>query len=196
MGRPPAARVAGLGESLSAGIRIPPEKTCCGRRNYYRNAAAFLLDDPAQNPEVAALYPPRSTHSLPTQCVRPPKPRQCPFRIRTTNCRLYVPRGMIRCAPAEHSYTSGYDSTAKRATSVAVADAAPRLQRCGRDGPGQGGLCPCRAGDAPGRGSGDHHVVDYALTRREIEPGGSRFGEDLEAICSSVPRTFEHRLAR
>jgi hypothetical protein len=24
--------------------------------NYYRNAAAFVLDDPADNPEVAALY--------------------------------------------------------------------------------------------------------------------------------------------
>jgi hypothetical protein len=48
-----AARVAELGEqSLAAGHRSPRGKTSCGRRTYYRNASALVLD----NPEVAALY--------------------------------------------------------------------------------------------------------------------------------------------
>jgi hypothetical protein len=41
---------------LPPGTGSPPEKTCCGRRTTYRTAADFLLDNPADNPEVAALY--------------------------------------------------------------------------------------------------------------------------------------------
>jgi Transposase len=41
---------------LPPGAGSPPEKTCCGRRTTYRSAADFLLDNPADNPEVAALY--------------------------------------------------------------------------------------------------------------------------------------------
>ena len=56
-GRPPPARVAELGErSLAAGHRVTARENLLRASNYYRNAAAFVLDNPADNPEVAALY--------------------------------------------------------------------------------------------------------------------------------------------
>src|ERR1700692_2846475 len=52
-----AARVAELGEcSLAAGHRVTARENLLRASNYYRNAAAFVLDNPADNPEVAELY--------------------------------------------------------------------------------------------------------------------------------------------
>jgi hypothetical protein len=52
-----AARVAELGErSLACGHRISARENQLRASNYYRTAADFLLDNPAENPEFAALY--------------------------------------------------------------------------------------------------------------------------------------------
>jgi hypothetical protein len=52
-----AGRVAELGErSLAAGHRVTARDSLLRASNYYRNAAAFVLDNPADDPEVAALY--------------------------------------------------------------------------------------------------------------------------------------------
>ena len=52
-----AARVAELGErSLAAGHKVTARENLLRASNYYRNAAAFVLDNPAEDPEVAALY--------------------------------------------------------------------------------------------------------------------------------------------
>src|SRR5882757_929225 len=52
-----AARVAELGErSLASGHRISARENLLRASNYYRTATDFLLDNPADNPEVAALY--------------------------------------------------------------------------------------------------------------------------------------------
>lgn len=52
-----AGRVAELGErSLAAGHRVTARDSLLRASNYYRNAAAFVLDNPADHPEVAALY--------------------------------------------------------------------------------------------------------------------------------------------
>jgi len=50
-----ADRVAELGErSLAAGHRVTARENLLRASNYYRNAAAFVLDNPADNPEVAS----------------------------------------------------------------------------------------------------------------------------------------------
>jgi hypothetical protein len=52
-----AGRVAELGErALAAGHRVPARENLLRASNYHRNAAAFVLDNPADNLEVAALY--------------------------------------------------------------------------------------------------------------------------------------------
>ena len=69
-----AARVAELGEqSLAAGHRITARENLLRASNYYRNAAAFVLDNPADRPRSrGAVRSPNRHLRRRERPVRPP----------------------------------------------------------------------------------------------------------------------------
>ena len=195
-----AARVAGLGErSLSAGHRITARENLLRASNYYRNAAAFLLDDPANNPEVAALYTAQiDTFAAATALFdHPAEAVSIPYQDTTLPGYLFlvdnsgVPRPTI-------IYTSGYDSTCQECYFVlAVAALRRGYNVLAFDGPGQGGALHLqKLVMRPDWEAVLTPVVDYALTRREIEPGRiAGFGYSLGGYLLARAAAFEHRLA-
>ena len=99
-----AARVAELGEqSLAAGHRITARENLLRASNYYRNAAAFVLDNPADNPEVAALYAAQIDTFAAASALfdHPAEAVSIPYREHHA-AGLSVPRRRHRCAPAHH----------------------------------------------------------------------------------------------
>ena len=195
-----AARVAGLGErSLGAGHRITARENLLRASNYYRNAAAFLLDDPANNPEVAALYTAQiDTFAAATALLdHPAEAVSIPYQDTTLPGYLFlvdnsgVPRPTI-------IYTSGYDSTCQECYFVlAVAALRRGYHVLAFDGPGQGGALHLqKLVMRPDWEAVITPVVDYALTRREIEPGRiAGFGYSLGGYLLARAAAFEHRLA-
>src|SRR5258705_8755969 len=169
-----AARVAELGErSLAAGHRITARENLLRASNYYRNAAAFLLDDPANNPEVAALYTAQiDTFAAATVLFdHPAEAVAIPYQDTTLPGYLFlvddsgVPRPTI-------IYTSGYDSTSQECYFVlAVAAMRRGYNVLAFDGPGQGGALHLQKLVMRPDWEAVIARVDYALTRPEIEPG-------------------------
>src|SRR5882757_5950965 len=169
-----AARVAELGErSLAAGHRISARENLLRASNYYRTAADFLLDNPAENPEVAALYAGQvdTFASAAALLDHPAEAVSIPYQDTTLPGYLFlvddtgVPRPTI-------IYTSGYDSTSEEGYFVlAVAAMRRGYNVLAFDGPGQGGALHLqKLAMRPDWEAVLIPVVDYALTRREIEP--------------------------
>ncbi len=195
-----AARVAELGErSLSAGHRITARENLLRASNYYRNAAAFLLDDPANNPEVAELYAAQiSTFAGATALFdHPAEAVSIPYEHTTLPGYLFlvddsgVPRPTI-------IYTSGYDSTCQECYFVlAVAAMRRGYNVLAFDGPGQGGALHLQKRVMrPDWEAVITPVVDYALTRPEIDPRRiAGFGYSLGGYLLARAAAFEHRLA-
>jgi alpha/beta hydrolase family protein len=198
--RATAARVAELGErSLAAGHRISARDNLLRASNYYRNAAAFLLDNPADNPEVAALYTGQvDTFAAATALLdHPAEAVAIPYQDTTLPGYLFlvddsgVPRPTI-------IYTSGYDSTSQECYFVlAVAAMRRGYNVLAFDGPGQGGALHLqKLVMRPDWEAVITRVVDYALTRPEIEPGRiAGFGYSLGGYLLARAAAFEHRLA-
>jgi alpha-beta hydrolase superfamily lysophospholipase len=195
-----AERVAALGErSRAAGHRITARENLLRASNYYRNAAAFLLDDPADNPEVAAMYAGQVDSFAAATALfdHPAESVSIPYQETTLPGYLFlvddsgVPRPTI-------IYTSGYDSTSQECYFVlAVAAMRRGYNVLAFDGPGQGGaLHEQKLVMRPDWEAVITPVVDYALTRREIEHGRiAGFGYSLGGYLLARAAAFEHRLA-
>jgi hypothetical protein len=111
-----AGRVAELGErSLAAGHRISARENLLRASNYYRTAADFLLDNPADNPDLAALHAGQvDTFAAAAALLdHPAEAVSIPYQDTTLHGYLFlvddsgVPRPTI-------IYTSGYDSTSRQ----------------------------------------------------------------------------------
>src|SRR5882757_10310175 len=195
-----AARVAELGErSLGCGHRISARENLLRASNYYRTAADFLLDNPAENPEVAALYAGQvDTFAAATALFdHPAEEVSIPYQDTTLPGYLFlvddsgVPRPTI-------IYTSGYDSTCQECYFVlAVAALRRGYNVLAFDGPGQGGALHLqKLAMRPDWEAVITPVVDYALTRPEIEPCRiAGFGYSLGGYLLARAAAFEHRLA-
>jgi len=195
-----AERVAALGErSLAAGHRITARENMLRASNYYRNAAAFLLDNPADNPEVAALYDGQTDTFAAAAALfdHPAEVVSIPYQDTTLPGYLFLvddsgaPRPTI-------IYTSGYDSTSQECYFVlAVAALRRGYNVLAFDGPGQGGALHLqKLAMRPDWEAVITPVVDYALTRREIEPSKiAGFGYSLGGYLLARAAAFEHRLA-
>jgi hypothetical protein len=195
-----ATRVAELGErSLAAGHRISARENLLRASNYYRTAAAFLLDDPANNPEVAAPYAGQvDTFAAATTLFdHPVEAVAIPYQNGALPGHLFlvddsgVPRPTI-------IYTSGYDSTSQECYFVlAVAAMRRGYNVLAFDGPGQGGALHLqKLAMRPDWEAVITPVVDYALTRPEIEPRKiAGFGYSLGGYLLARAAAFEHRLA-
>jgi alpha-beta hydrolase superfamily lysophospholipase len=195
-----AARVAELGErSLAAGHRVTARDNLLRASNYYRNAAAFLLDNPAEDPEVAALYASQvDTFAAATALFdHPAEAVSIPYQETTLPGYLFLvddsgaPRPTI-------IYTSGYDSTIQECYFVLAAAALRRgYNVLAFDGPGQGGALHLqKLVMRPDWEAVITPVLDYALTRPEIEPSRiAGFGYSLGGYLLARAAAFEHRLA-
>ncbi|MDT5281771.1 MAG: hypothetical protein QOJ20_2966 [Mycobacterium sp.] len=195
-----ARRVAELGErSLAAGHPVTARENLLRASNYYRTAAAFLLDNPADEPEVAALYAGQiDTFAAATALFdHPAEAVSIPYQDTTLPGYLFlvddsgVPRPTI-------IYTSGYDSTSQECYFVlAVAAMRRGYNVLAFDGPGQGGALHLqKLVMRPDWEAVITPVVDYALARREIEPSTiAAFGYSLGGYLLARAAAFEHRLA-
>jgi hypothetical protein len=195
-----ADRVAELGErSLAAGHRVTARENLLRASNYYRNAAAFVLDNPADDPEVAALYAAQiDTFAAATALFdHPAEAVRIPYQDTTLPGYLFLvddsgtPRPTLIC-------TSGYDSTSQECYFVlAVAALRRGYNVLAFDGPGQGGALHLRKlVMRPDWEAVITPVVDFALTRPEIQPGRiAGFGYSLGGYLLARAAAFEHRLA-
>ena len=194
-----AARVAELGErSLAAGHRVTARENLLRASNYYRNAAAFVLDNPADNPEVAALYAAQiDTFAAASALLdHPAEAVSIPYQDTTLPGYLFLmddsgaPRPTI-------IYTSGYDSTSQECYFVlAVAALRRGYNVLAFDGPGQGGALHLqKLVMRPDWEAVITPVVDYTLTRPEIDPDRiAGFGYSLGGYLLARAAAFEHRL--
>jgi alpha-beta hydrolase superfamily lysophospholipase len=194
-----AARVVELGErSLAAGHRVSARENLLRASNYYRTAADFLLDNPADNPEVAALYAGQvdTFASAAGLLDHPAEVVSIPYQDTTLPGYLFLvddsgaPRPTI-------IYTSGYDSTSQEGYFVlAVAAMRRGYNVLAFDGPGQGGALHLqKLAMRPDWEAVFTPVVDYGLTRREIEPSRiAGFGYSLGGYLLARAAAFEHRL--
>jgi alpha-beta hydrolase superfamily lysophospholipase len=195
-----AARVAELGEqSLAGGHRISARENLLRASNYYRTAADFLLDDPADNPEVAVLYAGQvDTFAAATALFdHPAEAVAIPYQGTTLPGYVFLvddsgaPRPTI-------IYTSGYDSTSQEGYYVlAVAAMRRGYNVLAFDGPGQGGALHLqKLTMRPDWEAVITPVIDYALTRPEIDPSRiAGFGYSLGGYLLARAAAFEHRLA-
>jgi dienelactone hydrolase len=195
-----AARVAELGErSLDAGHQVTARENLLRASNYDRNAAAFALDNPAEDPEVAALYAAQiDTFAAATALFdHPAEAVSIPYQDTALPGYLFLvddsgaPRPTI-------TYTSGYDSTSQECYFVlAVATMRRGYNVLAFDGPGQGGALHLqKLVMRPDWEAVITPVVNYALTRPEIEPNRiAGFGYSLGGYLLARAAAFEHRLA-
>jgi alpha-beta hydrolase superfamily lysophospholipase len=195
-----ARRVAELGErSLAAGHRITARENLLRASNYYRNAAAFLLDNPADDPEVARLYAGQIDSFAAAAALfdHPAEAVSIPYEDTTLPGYLFLVdnSGMPRPTII---YTSGYDSTIQECYFVlAVAAMRRGYNVLAFDGPGQGGALHLqKLLMRPDWEAVITPVVDYALTRREVDPRNiAAFGYSLGGYLLARAAAFEHRLA-
>jgi dienelactone hydrolase len=195
-----ADRVAELGErSLAAGHRVTARENLLRASNYYRNAAAFVLDNPDDDPEVAALYTAQIDSFAAATALfdHPAEAVSIPYQDTTLPGYLFlvddlgVPRPTI-------IYTSGYDSTSQECYFVlAVAALRRGYNVLAFDGPGQGGALHLqKLVMRPDWEAVITPVVDFALTRPEIQPGRiAGFGYSLGGYLLARAAAFEHRLS-
>src|SRR6476659_8295499 len=163
-----AARVAELGErSLAAGHRVTARENLLRASNYCRNAAAFGFDNPA------ALYAaPIDTFAAASALFdHPAGAVTIPYQDTTLPGYLFLVDNSGAPRPTL-IYTSGYDSTSQECYFVlAVAAMRRGYNVLAFDGPGQGGALHLqKLVMRPDWEAVISPVVDYALTRTEIDP--------------------------
>ncbi|RCH64496.1 alpha/beta hydrolase [Streptomyces sp. SDr-06] len=195
-----AERVAAIGErSLAAGHRGSAREALLRASNYYRTAEFYLREAPATDPEVAFL----STASRRTFAVAvslfdsPVETVAIPYEDTTLPGYLFLVDDSGTPRPTV-VYTNGYDSTAEESYFVIAAAALRRgYNVLAFDGPGQGAVlreqklvfrADWEAVSTP--------VVDYALTRPEIDPARiTLFGYSLGGYMVARAAAYDHRVA-
>ena len=195
-----AQRVAHIGEqALASGHRVSAREALLRASNYYRTAAAFLLEKPATDPEMALLSArQRDTFAAAAALFDTPvQAVSIPYEGTTLPAYLFLVDDSGAARPTV-VYNSGYDSTREEAYFVIAAAAMRRgYNVLAFDGPGQGEtlreqrLVMRRDWEAV-----ITPVVDFALTRREIAADGIvLFGYSLGGYLVARAAAFEHRVA-
>jgi pimeloyl-ACP methyl ester carboxylesterase len=195
-----AQRVAEIGErALASGHHVSAREALLRASNYYRTAAAFLLEKPATDPEMTLLSAGQhdtfaaaaALFDTPVQAV------SIPYEDTTLPAYLFL----VDDSAAAHPtiiYNSGYDST-REESYFAIAAAALRrgYNVLAFDGPGQGAaLRDQKLVMRPDWEAVITPVVDYALTRGEIAAEEIiLFGYSLGGYLVARAAAFEHRVA-
>src|SRR5712692_8590812 len=195
-----AQRVAKIGEqALASGHRVSAREALLRASNYYRTAAAFLLEKPATDPEMSLLSAGQHDTFAAAAALfdNPVETVLIPYEDTTLPAYLFLvdDSGVARPTIV---YNSGYDSTREESYYVIAAAALRRgYNVLAFDGPGQGAaLREQKLTMRPDWEAVITPVVDYALTRREIAPDKIvLFGYSLGGYLVARAAAFEHRVA-
>ena len=195
-----AERVQAIGEqALAAGHRVSAREALLRASNYYRAAEFYLRASPAADPEVTALSArSRDTFAAAASLLDTPvETVSIPYEGTTLPGYLFLADDSGTPRPAV-IYVNGYDSTAEESW-FAVAAAALRrgYNVLAFDGPGQGAaLREQKLVFRPDWEAVITPVIDYALTRPEIDPGKiTLFGYSLGGYLVARAAAFDHRVA-
>ncbi|WP_412543639.1 alpha/beta fold hydrolase [Longispora sp. K20-0274] len=198
--RATAARVHALAdEALAGGHRVSAREALLRASNYYRTAEFYLRDDPFSDPrakELSALS--RDTFATAAGLFDTPvRAVAVPYGDTTLPGFLFLVDDSGAPRPTV-VFTSGFDSTLEEAWFAVGAAAVRRGYNClAYDGPGQG------AALREQRLTFRHDweavltpVVDYALTRPEIDPDRiAVMGYSLGGFLVARAAAFEPRIA-
>jgi len=195
-----AERVEALGrESLGAGHQVSAREALLRASNYYRTADFYRREDPWNDPEVAELSH-RSRETFLT-AIRlfdfTVVEVAIPYDGTTLPGYLYLVDDSDAPRPTV-VYNSGYDSTLEESYfAIAAAALARGYNVLAFDGPGQGGaLRKQRLVFRPDWEAVVTPVVDFALTRPEIDPTRiAIFGYSLGGYLVARAAAFDDRIA-
>lgn len=195
-----ASRVEQLGRhSLAAGHPVSAREALLRASNYYRTAEFYRRDDPWHDPEVAELSQ-RSRETFRDAMALFGfgfEAIAIPYENTTLPGYLYLVDGSGHPRPTV-VYNSGYDSTLEESYfAVAAAALARGYNVLAFDGPGQGAAL--RAQRLTFRADWEAvitPVLDYALTRQEVEPTQiALFGYSLGGYLVARAAAFDQRVA-
>ncbi|MFJ4183744.1 alpha/beta hydrolase family protein [Kitasatospora sp. NPDC089509] len=195
-----AQRVHAIGtDALTAGHRVSAREALLRASNYYRTAEFYRRDDPANDPEAKALSAAsRETFATAAGLLDTPvEAVRIPYQDTTLPGYLFLvdDSGLPRPTLV---FTSGFDSTLEEAWFVVGAAALRRgYNVLAYDGPGQGAaLREQGLFFRPDWEAVVTPVVDYALTRPEIDPDRiALLGYSLGGYLTARAAAHEHRLA-
>jgi len=195
-----AQRVAKIGEqALAAGHRVSAREALLRASNYYRTAAAFLLEQPATDPEMTLLS--AGQHDTFAAAARlfdtPVQAMSIPYEDTALPAYVFLVDDSDAARPTI-IYNSGYDSTREESYFVIAAAALRRgYNVLAFDGPGQGAaLREQKLVMRPDWEAVITPVVDYALSRREIAADQiAVLGYSLGGYLVARAAAFEHRIA-
>jgi pimeloyl-ACP methyl ester carboxylesterase len=205
-----AQRAEALGrESLQAGHEVSAREALLRASNYYRTAEFYRRDDPFNDPEVAELS--HRSHDTFLTAIRlfdfTTVEIAIPYQDTTLPGYLYLvdDSGAARGERSDGGtarptviYNSGYDSTLEESYfAIAAAALARGYNVLAFDGPGQGGaLREQRLVFRPDWEAVVTPVIDFALTRPEIDPGRiALFGYSLGGYLVARAAAFDDRIA-
>jgi pimeloyl-ACP methyl ester carboxylesterase len=195
-----AQRVAKIGEqALASGHRDSAREALLRASNYYRTAAAFLLEEPATDPEMKLLSAGQHDTFAAASALfdTPVEAVSISYEDTTLPAYLFLGDDSGAARPTI-VYNSGYDST-REESYFAIGAAALRrgYNVLAFDGPGQGAVL--RDQEIVMRPDWEaviSPVVDYALTRSEIAAEEVvLFGYSLGGYLVARAAAFEHRVA-
>jgi pimeloyl-ACP methyl ester carboxylesterase len=195
-----AQRVEALGrESLEAGHTVSAREALLRASNYYRTAEFYRRDDPWNDPEVTDLS--RRSHDTFLTAMGlfdfTAEKVAIPYEDTTLPGVLYLVDDSGAPRPTV-VYNSGYDSTLEESYfAIAAAALARGYNVLAFDGPGQGAAVrELRMVFRPDWEAVVTPVIDFALTRPEIEPGRiALFGYSLGGFLVARAAAFDHRIA-
>ena len=191
-----AARVERTGRgALGAGHRVSAREALLRASNYYRTAGFYRREDPANDAESARLArASRQAFADAAALLEPPaRAVRLPYEGTTLPGYLFLVDASGTPRPTV-IFHGGYDSTLEEAYPALAAGA---LGRGYNDGPGQGSVLR----DQGLRFRPDWEavvtpVVDFALTRPEVDPGRlALIGMSLGGYLAARAAAFEHRIA-
>ncbi|MFE0464640.1 alpha/beta fold hydrolase [Kitasatospora sp. NPDC058965] len=198
--RATADRVHAIGRrALDAGDRVGAREALLRASNYYRTAEFYRREDPAHDPEATLLSElSRQAFAAAVPLMdRPVEAVEIPYEGTTLPGYLFLVDDSPTPRPTV-VFTSGFDSTLEESYFVIAAAALRRgYHVLAFDGPGQGAALRLqKLVFRPDWESVVTPVVDYALTRPQIDPDrlvllGYSFGGYLAARAAA----HEHRVA-
>ena len=195
-----AERVHAIGsEALAAGHRVSAREALLRASNYYRTAEFFLREHPAADPEVRLLSArSRETFAQAASLLdNPVVPISIPYEGTTLPGYLFLVDDSGTARPTV-IYNNGYDSTLEEAYFAVGAAALSRgYNVLAFDGPGQGAALRNQGlVFRPDWEKVISPVVDFALTRPEIDPEAiALFGYSLGGLLVARAAAYEQRVA-
>ncbi|MFJ8039500.1 alpha/beta hydrolase family protein [Kitasatospora sp. NPDC096147] len=198
--RATADRVHDLGRrALADGARVSAREALLRASNYYRTAEFYRRDDPARDPEVQELSRlSRETFATAAGLMdRPVEAVTIPYEDTSLPGYLFLVDDSGAARPTV-LFTSGFDSTLEESYFVLAAAALRRgYNVLAFDGPGQGAALRVQGlVFRPDWEAVVTPVVDYALTRAEVDPARLvLFGYSLGGYLAARAAAHEHRLA-